>query len=693
MTEKKKELIKLIDKMIFWFVIVFLVSMTNSIFVNQIGYFGALILFGIRFVISRENTFRKTGLEFAFIIFLSAELISAILSVNHPQAFLYFFKRMVLIPIVYVVASSAENQETAKLFFKVYIFAALLTMIAYIAFAYEHFIAQLYRLESKGPSPFQYVMTAGGLMSFTTIFLFALLINERQKLLVRISYFAAFCISAIALFSSYTRAAWLGTIIGILVVLIAKRKYIFLALTAIVFCLLIFFLKSESKIYQYRISGNELVKQNVINTDGRATSIETSGDTLVVADYEKGVSVYADGKLIQRLETLSPATRIRKWKSNFYIAYLIDTRIDLLKKNPDGKLKVVETFTSKGLTRDIELFDEKFYTADEDSGLSIYYDPSDLMKKSTVRSLQGINRVNIDSKYFVFYNVDDKYLRVFDVKDGAPNKIVDSIKYVSSVAFLWVHNDQIYFQNSDKLIQYAIENGKLVHKVDFKIIGAFRILFINTTAIAVTMDGKVYKFDKIGDPNVSPYKIAQLNFSPTDFISDGNNIYLTTSKRNRLASLFDPYHETNYERLNIWQTGFKIWKDHPVFGVGDIDLGDYYRQYKAPYLKESFGHQHNIYVHFLVILGAIGFIAVMFLIAKILLLNAKIYKTLKNVPFVSSISLGALAMFIGFLFSGLGEWNFGDQEIITIVWFTVGLNIALYKAYLKNDTGGSKIDA
>jgi hypothetical protein len=47
--------------------------------------------------------------------------------------------------------------------------------------------------------------------------------------------------------------------------------------------------------------------------------------------------------------------------------------------------------------------------------------------------------------------------------------------------------------------------------------------------------------------------------------------------------------------------------------------------------------------------------------------------------------LGALAAFIGFLFAGLGEWNFGDQEIVTMLWFTLGLNIAFYKTYILED--------
>jgi O-antigen ligase len=146
--------------------------------------------------------------------------------------------------------------------------------------------------------------------------------------------------------------------------------------------------------------------------------------------------------------------------------------------------------------------------------------------------------------------------------------------------------------------------------------------------------------------------------------------------------MVDPYHITNINRLNQWKTGFKILASHPIFGVGDIDLHQLYLKYKEPYEKETFGHLHNNYVHFIVILGVFGFIVVVYMLIKIFLLNLKIYKTVKEEEFISSYALGTLAAFTGFLFSGLAEWNFGDHEIITMVWFTIGLNIAFYKLYL-----------
>jgi hypothetical protein len=49
--------------------------------------------------------------------------------------------------------------------------------------------------------------------------------------------------------------------------------------------------------------------------------------------------------------------------------------------------------------------------------------------------------------------------------------------------------------------------------------------------------------------------------------------------------------------------------------------------------------------------------------------------------FASSYSLGALGAFCAFLISGLTELNIWDHEIITLVYFTFGLNIALYNQF------------
>ena len=684
MAKDKSNQIKIIDKLIFWLIILFLITLTNSIFLNQIGYFIPLMLFAYRFVITKENKFQKNGLEIGFILFLAAELISAIFSVNHAQAFQNFFKRLVLIPLVYTIAAAADDNEKTKLFFKIYLGAALLTMLAYIVFAYEHFIAQLYRFEAKGPSPFQYVMTAGGLMSFTTIFTFAFLVNEKTKMTYRFFFLAAFGVAALGLFASYTRAAWIGAAAGILFIILFKKKWwlIIPGAAFIIFALL--FYKNESRLYEYQFNGSRLTKVKTINTEGRAYNLDLDNDTVYVADYNKGIAVYSKGNLVQELATPSPSKGILKWKSNYYLAYLLDTRILLLHKDGSGKLTIEKSFTSPGLTTDVEVFGDYFYVADRDSGLTIYKNPLDLNDKLTLRNVKGVSSLCYYDKLFAAFDMNSFSFKVYSSQSALPEQLIDSVKFKSSVGFVWINKNDIFFQG-DKLFHYVYDSGKVKQVQEFKIVGLQSLQFMDSSAIGASADGIVYRFDKTKDGIFTEQKIGSLGYSITGFKLEGNKIYTTESKRNRLSTIADLYHETNFERLNIWRIGLRIFKDHPLFGVGDIDLNKIYSEYKDYFLKENFGHMHNNFVHFLVILGAFGFIAVMFLLYKILRLNLKIYKTLKDVPFMSSYALGALAAFIGFLFSGLAEWNFGDQEIITMVWFTVGLNVAFYRNFMNSN--------
>lgn len=682
LTTENSNKIKTIDRLIFGFVIIFLISLTNSIFFNQIGYFFTLILMVVRWAITKENKFEKNGLELAFILFLSAEFISAIFSVNHAQAFTIFFKRLVLIPIVYVIVASADETEKAKTFFKVYIGAALITILVYIAFAYEHFISQLYQLESRGPSPFQYVMTAGGLMSFSVLFLFAFLMNEKTKLKYRALIALAFLIAAVALVSSYTRAAWIGTAAGMLFVLILKRKWIFLSAGVVVLIAAIFLSKNVSKVYEFKFDSNKIEKTGEFSTTGRAYNLNTLGDTLIVADYENGISIRNNGREIQHIKTVAPISGIKKWKDDFYIGFLVDSRVLLLKKDNTNNFKIMNEFLSPGHTVGYDTYNNNFYVQDVDSGLTIFSNPENLKEKITLAKFGGIKYFGVDSSYFAGFDPIKNSLFVYSLKNGLPENRIDSLYIKSGIGFVWINKGLIYFQGENKLIQFAIENGKVIKNASADLKGIFKLFFDENNMIAGTVDGKIYNI-KSDQQKLFYNQIASLGFSPTDYLINNNKIYVALVKRNRFASIIDPYHDTNLERLGQWRTGWKILMAHPLFGVGDIDLKDVYAEYKDYYLKENFGHLHNNYVHFLVILGFIGFACVIFMLYKIFATHLNIFKAVKEIPFVSSYAIGAFSAFIGFLVSGLAEWNFGDQEIITMVWFTLGLNIAFYKNTLK----------
>jgi hypothetical protein len=668
--------IKVIDKMIFFFMIVFILSLSNSIFVNQIGYYACLVLFMVKWGITRKNPFYKSGLEFAFVWFITAEILSALLSDYQSASFLNAFKRSLLLPIVYVTSSASLYISRTKIYFKLYIIASLVTCLIYLYHSYSFFTQGLFSQFESGPSVFQYPITSSEIMSFTVVFLFAFLINEkttwRNKLLVLIG----FIISSAALFATYKRTGWLGTAFGILIILLMKKQWKVLIPAGA--AILVFFIlqKDESSFSIYSYNG-VAEKKVEIKTEGRASDIYADEDFIYVADYEGGILLYRDSELIEKIETPVPVVSIGSWNNNIY-GHFSDTRFIVYNKNDNGGLTAVNEFASPGFTTSYSFSDGFLYVMDRDSGLTVF---SSEGKSQTRYDTIKSHFTAADENYLLTYSGPDG-LKAYRLNKGLPSKL--SFSYMPEKSF-----DNILFKEG-KLITFNREGIELFSIGSNGINQLDSYPWIRNAAIREISGDKLFILNQEGrlfELNFPAGKIeiinevdAGSNFQSMAFVE--GNFYTTFNKRNRLLSFIDPYHPTNITRLNLWKTGLRIFRDYPIFGVGDIGLGYYHLKYRDEYEKEIHGHLHNNFMHILATLGLFGLLAVIFIFTKIILIDIKIYRDIKNVPFASSYSLGALGTFVAFLFSGLTELNFGDHEIITLVWFIFGLNLAFYRNYL-----------
>jgi len=145
----------------------------------------------------------------------------------------------------------------------------------------------------------------------------------------------------------------------------------------------------------------------------------------------------------------------------------------------------------------------------------------------------------------------------------------------------------------------------------------------------------------------------------------------------RIESIVDLNHPENASRLMLWKNGLKIFADHPIVGVGDIDIHELYLRYMDPGDPAQHGHLHNIAMQILVTLGILGFAAVAAMFVRIFQTEWRIWKKVQADWFRGSVTLGALAVFVGFQVNGLTEWTFGDQEVVILFWLTVGLTLAV----------------
>ena len=109
MMEQQKKLVHTIDILIYVFFVIFLLSLSNSIFVNQIGYFGALLFILVKIAVTRKNQFNKTGLELAFALYMIAEILALIFSDYKVEALNNFTKRALLIPVFYTTITATTN--------------------------------------------------------------------------------------------------------------------------------------------------------------------------------------------------------------------------------------------------------------------------------------------------------------------------------------------------------------------------------------------------------------------------------------------------------------------------------------------------------------------------------------------------------------------------------------------------------
>jgi hypothetical protein len=259
------------------------------------------------------------------------------------------------------------------------------------------------------------------------------------------------------------------------------------------------------------------------------------------------------------------------------------------------------------------------------------------------------------------------------------DKVIDKKIYdttFKNATSIFYRDSKLIISTSDKSELFQItDNGITKIHSNNEIKKVYQWLREEGKLFALGSPGTVYEISLDND-KLNTVSSFALDFSPQTFSYGNNKIYFTYVEQSKLTSIWDPLVPSNAVRFTLWEIGWEIFKDHPIFGVGDIHLQKYHVQYKKPYDKEIHGHLHNNFIHVLATLGIFGLAAVCFMIVKMFIINYKIYRRNEDKKFISSYSLGVLGAFTAFLVAGLTEMNIWDHEIITLVYFSIGLNLA-----------------
>jgi O-antigen ligase len=138
----------------------------------------------------------------------------------------------------------------------------------------------------------------------------------------------------------------------------------------------------------------------------------------------------------------------------------------------------------------------------------------------------------------------------------------------------------------------------------------------------------------------------------------------------RALSIVDPTDPTARERFLFWDAGRRMVEDAPLLGLGPGGVKHHYAQYRDPSARRpSTGHLHNNVVQIAAERGLLGLAAWLAIWAVFFVQAGRIYARLPATRLEDrALVAGSVAAVAGFHAAGLFEYNFGDSEVIGLVW-------------------------
>jgi O-antigen ligase len=145
---------------------------------------------------------------------------------------------------------------------------------------------------------------------------------------------------------------------------------------------------------------------------------------------------------------------------------------------------------------------------------------------------------------------------------------------------------------------------------------------------------------------------------------------VSTPLATRMRSMVDPTDPTARERLYMWQAGLRMVRDAPLLGLGPGGVRQHYPEYRDPRtLRSHTGHLHNNLVQIAAERGLLGLLTWSWIWVVFFVRAGGIYRALSSLERrPRALTAGSIAAVAGFLVAGLFEYNFGDAEVLDLVW-------------------------
>ena len=160
-------------------------------------------------------------------------------------------------------------------------------------------------------------------------------------------------------------------------------------------------------------------------------------------------------------------------------------------------------------------------------------------------------------------------------------------------------------------------------------------------------------------------------------------LYFLQQKRN--VDFFDSQDASTTWRETVWRGGFKLLLSKPrhlLLGVGMDSIKAHWREWGLfDGGRIPMGHMHS---NFLQIALERGIFALLLWLGFLAVYVRTLWRTLRTAGsdlgwMERGIMLGALGGFAGFFVSGLVHYNWGDSEVVMVLYMIMGLALAIHR--------------
>jgi len=218
-----KPYVGIIRKILNIWILIFVAGTTFSIAVTQTAYFLAFVFWVLLMIYQKKFFISRTPLDYYFLAYLLVGVIATIFSVEKGNAII-FVKRLLLIPIIYLIADNVRD----KRFLKRLLFTLIGAMVILSFIGIKKYLGGVGGVEGR-LKLFHHYMTSGGILMIVSLITFSFAFSSVPKW-VRIGALAAGIIMLFPLIFTFTRSSWLGFISGLFFIGILQNKKLIVGL-------------------------------------------------------------------------------------------------------------------------------------------------------------------------------------------------------------------------------------------------------------------------------------------------------------------------------------------------------------------------------------------------------------------------------------------------------------------------------